>query len=99
MPLGRTLLIINPAARHGRTAELVPVIEKLLESVVPHETVITERPGHAQDLAAAAENYDVVVAVGGDGTVHEILNGLMQIPEGRRPILGLLPTGSGNDTR
>ncbi len=99
MPLGRTLVIINPAARHGQTAELVPVIEKLLESTVGHDTVLTERPGHAQDLAAAAAGYEVVVAVGGDGTAHEVLNGLMQIPADRRPALGLLPTGSGNDTR
>ena len=40
-----------------------------------------------------------MVAVGGDGTVHEVLNGLMQIAEHERPALGLLPTGSGNDTR
>jgi YegS/Rv2252/BmrU family lipid kinase len=99
MSLGRTLVIINPAARHGQTAELVPVIEKLLESTIPHDTVQTERPGHAQDLAAAAAAYDVVVAVGGDGTVHEVLNGLMRIPAESRPSLGLLPTGSGNDTR
>jgi YegS/Rv2252/BmrU family lipid kinase len=61
--------------------------------------VITERIGHATDLAAAAADYDVVVAAGGDGTVHEVLNGLMAHPAESRPALGLLPTGSGNDTR
>lgn len=99
MSLGRTLVIINPEARHGQTAELVPVIEKLLESTIEHDTVQTGRPGHAQGLAAAAADYEVVVAVGGDGTAHEVLNGLMSIPADRRPSLGLLPTGSGNDTR
>jgi YegS/Rv2252/BmrU family lipid kinase len=94
----RTLLIANPAARHGDTARLLPVIEQLLCNV-PHETVVTERTGQATELAAGASGYDLVVATGGDGTVHEVLNGLMSIPGEARPALGLLPTGSGNDTR
>jgi YegS/Rv2252/BmrU family lipid kinase len=98
MSEGRMLLIVNPVARHGETEALIPVIEKLLASV-PHDTALTEHAGHAAELAAAALGYDVVVAVGGDGTVHEVLNGLMAHPAESRPILGLLPTGSGNDTR
>jgi YegS/Rv2252/BmrU family lipid kinase len=94
----RTLLIANPAARHGDTARLLPVIEQLLCNV-PHETVLTERAGQATELAAGASGYDLVIATGGDGTVHEVLNGLMSIPGEARPALGLLPTGSGNDTR
>ncbi|PKQ19353.1 MAG: hypothetical protein CVT66_10490 [Actinobacteria bacterium HGW-Actinobacteria-6] len=98
MSLGQTLVIINPEARHGETAALIPVVEQLLGSI-PHDSVITEHTGHAAELAKAAEGYDVVVAVGGDGTVHEVMNGLMAHPPERRPVLGLLPTGSGNDTR
>jgi YegS/Rv2252/BmrU family lipid kinase len=98
MSEGRMLLIVNPVARHGETESLVPVIEKLLASIA-HDTVLTQHPGHAAELAAAATGYDVVVAVGGDGTVHEVLNGLMAHPSGSRPTMGLLPTGSGNDTR
>ncbi len=94
----KMLLVVNPAARHGETERLVPVIDKLL-GTLPHDTVVTEAPGQAVSLAAAASGYDAVVAVGGDGTVHEVLNGLMTIPEASRPALGLLPTGSGNDTR
>jgi len=98
MALGRTLVIFNPEAKHGETSKLVPVIEQLLMNV-PHDSVLTEYPGHAQELATAAQGYDVVIAVGGDGTVHEALNGLMRIPADGRPALGVLPTGSGNDTR
>lgn len=98
MSLGRTLVIINPEARHGETAALIPVVEQLLSSI-PHESATTKHTGHAADLAAGASGYDVVVAVGGDGTVHEVLNGLMALPAETRPALGLLPTGSGNDTR
>lgn len=93
------LLIVNPAARHGLTKTVIPVIEQLLEGVLPHMTTLTEGPGHARELAATSEGYDLVVAVGGDGTVHEVLNGLMCLPADRRPLLGILPTGSGNDTR
>lgn len=98
MTLGKTLLIVNPTAKHGETGALVPVIERLLQNV-PHDLVLTERMGHATALATAAAGYDTVVAVGGDGTVHEVLNGLMGHPEDTRPVLGVLPTGSGNDTR
>ena len=94
----KCLLIANPAAKHGETEKLIPVIERLLHNL-PHETVLTEEMGHARKLAARARRYDLVVAAGGDGTVHEVLNGLMTIPERSRPALGLLPTGSGNDTR
>ena len=98
MAHGKTLLIVNPAARHGETEHLIPAIERLLMNV-EHVTVLTDRVGHAIELAAAATGYDLVVAAGGDGTVHEVLNGLMAQPAENRPALGLLPTGSGNDTR
>jgi len=93
-----TLLIVNPAARHGETERLIPVVEQLLANMA-HDTVLTTRAGHAAELAASAGGYDLVVACGGDGTVHEVLNGLMTLPAESRPALGLLPTGSGNDTR
>lgn len=98
MKHGKTLLIINPVARHGETEHLIPAIERLLMNV-EHDSVHTEHMGHATELAAAAAGYDLVVAAGGDGTVHEVLNGLMRLPDDSRPALGLLPTGSGNDTR
>ena len=94
----KMLLIVNPAARHGETESLVPAIERILQSV-EHDTVRTEGMGHATTLARDADGYDVVVAVGGDGTVHEVLNGLMARTDSDRPALGLIPTGSGNDTR
>jgi YegS/Rv2252/BmrU family lipid kinase len=93
----RHLIIVNPQAMHGETARLTPVIEKLLASI-PHDLVETKSPGDAVELAANATGYGVVVAVGGDGTVHEVLNGLMRHPAESRPALAILPTGSGNDT-
>ena len=97
MTQARHLIIVNPQARHGEAERLAPVIEALLASV-PHDTVETTGPGHATEIAAGASAYDVVVASGGDGTVHEVLNGLMRIETALRPALAVLPTGSGNDT-
>jgi diacylglycerol kinase (ATP) len=59
------------------------------------EIVETERPGHAIELASLASANDrLVVAVGGDGTVNECVNGLMRSPN---PRLAVLPIGTGND--
>lgn len=98
MTTSRMLLIVNPEARHGETGQLVPVIEQLLQSA-EFDLTLTACMGHAAEIARDAQGYDVLVAVGGDGTVHEVLNGIMARPEGDRPVLGLIPTGSGNDTR
>lgn len=92
------LVIANPEAKHGETERLIPVVRQLLHNL-PHDMVLTEYMGHAAEIAQAATGRDLVVAVGGDGTVHEVLNGLMNHPADQRPALGLLPTGSGNDTR
>lgn len=97
--LGRTLVIVNPAARHGVTGDLIPVVSGLLDGQTEYALLVTEGPRHATTLAREAEGYDTIVAVGGDGTVHEVLNGLMQRPAEDRPALTLLPTGSGNDYR
>lgn len=95
--LGKTLVIVNPAARHGVAADLIPVITGLLDGHIEYVLSVTDGPGHAADLAAGSDGFDTVVAVGGDGTVHEVLNGLMRMPAEDRPSLGVLPTGSGND--
>jgi YegS/Rv2252/BmrU family lipid kinase len=95
--LGRSLLIANPAAKHGVTGEMLPAVRELLDGVAEYDLVTSDEPQHALELARDAEGYDTVVAVGGDGTVHEVLNGLMARPEGERPAMSVLPTGSGND--
>jgi YegS/Rv2252/BmrU family lipid kinase len=66
------------------------------------ELQVTRAPGHAVELtrAAALGGADVVVAAGGDGTVHEVANGLLRAREAdasSRTALGLLPVGTGND--
>ena len=93
-------LILNPMADMGRawkTAnDLRPIAQEFKGDLSWSGTVY---PGHAIELArqAAEEGCDLVVAMGGDGTVHEVMNGLMQVPENKRPVMGIVPIGSGND--
>jgi len=93
-------LILNPMADLGRawkTAnDLRPIAQEFKGELSWSGTVY---PTHAIELAkqAAEEGYDMVVAMGGDGTVHEVINGLMLIPKNKRPMLGIVPIGSGND--
>lgn len=93
-------LILNPMADMGRawkTAnELRPIAQEFQGELTWSGTVY---PTHAIELAkqAAEEGCDLVIAMGGDGTVHEVMNGLMQVPQEKRPVLGVVPIGSGND--
>jgi diacylglycerol kinase family enzyme len=93
----RALLIINPRATSmsGRDAGLVV---RELGSRLTLETAQTRYRGHAGELAAAsaAEGFDLVVTFGGDGTVNEVVNGLMRLPAGGRPALAPIPGGGAN---
>ncbi len=91
-------LIFNPMADMG---EAWKVANDLRPIANQHgaEWSGTVYPTHATELArqAAEQGYERVIALGGDGTAHEVVNGLMQVPAGRRPALGVVPIGSGND--
>ncbi len=97
MIIERALVVVNPEANHGETARLISVAAELLDDCFEHDIVITEGPAHAKQLAYAAEGYDTVIAMGGDGAVHHALNGVMEREPHDRPALAVLPTGSGND--
>ena len=90
-------IILNPMADMGNAWRAARDLRSITEQHGGIDWSGTVYPGHAIDLAKQAEGYDMVIAMGGDGTVHEVMNGLMQIPEDRRPILGVVPVGSGND--
>ncbi len=98
----KPLLIYNPAANKGNAGKILPRVEDILgDSGFEYDLSLTSGPGDALVLArkAAAENRPLVIAAGGDGTVNEVINGLMQAnPNGsNRPILAVLPVGRGND--
>lgn len=96
--LGHTLLIVNPASKMGEGAIAGEQAAALLrEAGVDLAVSETTAPLHAVELAAAAGEYDTVIALGGDGVIHEAANGLMRIPADKRPAFGIIPVGSGND--
>ncbi|MDQ4081991.1 MAG: acylglycerol kinase family protein, partial [Actinomycetota bacterium] len=74
------VFIVNPASANGSTGRRWPAIaERAAAAGLRGEPLLTTRPGEAAALAkrAVAEGARVVVAVGGDGTVHEVVNGLL----------------------
>lgn len=100
--IARIKIIANPAAARGRAGEVAGRLRRALasaDSSVDIEWVDTTHRGHAVALAreAAQAGFDTVVAMGGDGTAHEVVNGLMQVDAAARPALAIVPIGSGND--
>jgi diacylglycerol kinase (ATP) len=92
--------IVNPAAGGGRSAKLAgPALARLREGGLHIDVIASTGPGHAVQLAREAygQGYRRFIAVGGDGTAHEILNGVLPASsEKHRISLGFLPLGTGN---
>ncbi len=98
------MIVVNPISGRGNGERIIPLIQEKLRNLgVDYDLVRTERPFHAVELArqAAVDGYDVVVAVGGDGTSNEVVNGLMQAKQdghdGHQMAMGVLAAGRGND--
>jgi len=106
-PLGDTetvkaqfLAVVNPAAGSGRCGQLADAaLERVRRTGIELRAVRTTRPGEATELAREAYGQGLrnFLAVGGDGTAYEIVNGLFpEASTGGRPTLGFLPLGTGN---
>ncbi|GMQ78085.1 MAG: diacylglycerol kinase family lipid kinase [Anaerolineae bacterium] len=94
----KTTLIINPKANHGQAAQVTDTIISLVKDYINPEVIMTEGPGHAVEVArnAVDQGVELLVSVGGDGTVHEIVNGMV-VGGITDTTLGVVPIGSGND--
>jgi YegS/Rv2252/BmrU family lipid kinase len=91
-------VILNPAAGRGAAGRAEAVVARAFRAQGwAVDVVRTTAPGHGQELASAAARQGAkhVVAVGGDGTVHEVANGLLSVASDAA--LGVIPIGSGND--
>ena len=88
-------LIFNPLAGRGKAKGIENKLKVRLEQKIGvFEFFRTEFSGHAEQIAKKIkENFDVLIAAGGDGTIHEIVNGML----GGSAALGIIPIGSGND--
>jgi YegS/Rv2252/BmrU family lipid kinase len=94
----RVKVILNPWSDRGNAVKVTEQIKTLGAQYGQLDLETTSRPGHATQLAAEAldAGYDLIVAAGGDGTVHEVSNGLVH--GGRsQATMGVIPIGSGND--
>lgn len=95
-------IIVNPISGRGAGAASIPQLTNLLEQKqLDFDLEQTMRPWHAAEIArqAAAQGYRVVTAVGGDGTINEVINGLMLAKTNQEgeAALGVISVGRGND--
>jgi len=91
----KLLFIVNPVSGIGKQKDIEQLVSDHLDRSKFHYAIsYTEQPGHATILSkeASTKGIDVVVAVGGDGTVNEVAQGLV----GTETVMGIIPTGSGN---
>ena len=98
-PIQKVKMIINPTAGHGKgRKELEHVLRVFRSYNIAVDLAVTEYHEHAVELAEEShvEEYDALVAAGGDGTVYHVINGLMRHPTGARKPLGIIPLGTGN---
>ncbi len=101
-PLDGVFAVVNTTAGSGRAGRIWPSVASTWEARgLRVEHGLTRYAGHAAEIAAdaARAGWPAVVAVGGDGTLHEAANGIMQVAEadGITTRLGVVPCGSGND--
>ena len=99
MELKKLLMIVNPAAGRRKSKEPLYYAATILsEAGYLLNIRNTSGPGNARELAAEkGAQFDLVVAVGGDGTLNETVAGLMTLEPQHRPLLGYIPQGSTND--
>ncbi len=91
----KALFVVNPVAGKGKSLELIKSFEPIIKERIPYKIEFTKKKGEATEIVrryTSQEDY-VVFAVGGDGTINEVVNGMV----GTNSSLAIVPTGSGND--
>ena len=90
------LYIVNPISGKGSGKKAIPPIKEYCSSNnIDYQISETQYSLHATELARThSKNFDIIIAVGGDGTVNEVINGIQY---GANKIFAVIPVGSGND--
>jgi YegS/Rv2252/BmrU family lipid kinase len=93
------IFIVNPVSGHKKGVQIFDHIKPLFErkDILCHAR-ITDYAGHASEIVSNFEidSFDAIIAIGGDGTMHEVINGLLSRKDGKRLPIGLIPGGTGN---
>ena len=95
----RFVLAVNPQSGKKQSASILNSIKPIFDSSgIELSVIMTAFPGHARELAAELElaDYDGLLILGGDGTFHEVVNGMLDRQDGMTFPIGLIPGGSGN---
>ncbi|WP_214797013.1 diacylglycerol kinase family protein [Exiguobacterium sp. s5] len=92
----RAMIISNPTSGASETmlGEVVGTVESLYDEILIRKTL---EQGDAARFAEASGSFEHLIVIGGDGTLHEVVNGLMSLPKDERPTVGLVPGGTCND--
>ena len=92
-------VVINPAAGNNTGTRIKPDVERLFRDIFPeHDIDFTEPGSKDQAIALGAKSQsDLIVVVSGDGTLHDLAQGILSRPRAERPALSIIPIGSGND--
>ena len=94
----KMLFIINPrSGKEQIRSRLLEILDSFVKAGYGPSVYITQGPKDAEYQAARAKTKELVVCSGGDGTLNEVVSGLMTITPEKRPELGYIPSGSTND--
>src|SRR5690554_54632 len=96
----RARLIYNPTSGREEVKRKLPdILQKLEQGGLETSCHATTESGDAAMAArdAAEQGFDIIISAGGDGTLHEVINGLVPVKADARPVVGLLPLGTTND--
>lgn len=96
-PQGKYLIVINPMSRMGQgLRKALWIISRMVIRRIDFDAFLTKTSGHAERIVSGYQApVDVVVAIGGDGTIQEVINGIMKRTDS--PALAVVPAGRGND--
>ena len=99
MKPSKTIVIFNPAANKGFAGRLEASLKEELEDRQNLAWHRTTKAGEGREIAqkGVSDGYDRIIAIGGDGTTAEVINGILSSPNKKLPTLGIVPVGSGND--
>ena len=90
-------IIYNPVSSSGKSHKIFKKFSTYLnQQSIPFQSIKSEYKGHIQKICQSIDIYNYVIIIGGDGTIHEAINGLMLNPNLEQMTIGFLPGGTGN---